>query len=148
MPSGDLGLAPAYGRWLWLLTALFVVRVTAQPLALVIDRPFLPPFDAWHSGVVPYGVLVATQVAIVAVMCLAAWRVSRRRVVPDRRFGLLVLGAGGVYFSSMLLRLILGSTVLSGQPWFARPLPTMFHLVLAGFMLIYGLFHIRHGSHP
>lgn len=140
--------APAYGRWLWLLAALFLVRVAAQPLALVIDRPFVPPFDAWHSGVVPYGVLVAAQVAIVAVMCRTALRMSRRRVVPDRRVGIIALTAGAVYFSGMLVRLVLGTTVLSGQPWFARPLPTAFHLVLAGFMLVYGLFHIRHGSHP
>lgn len=141
------GVAPAYGRWLWLLAALFVARVIAQPLALLIDRPFLPPFDAWHSGVVPYGVLVATQVAIVAVMCRAAWRMSRSRVAPDRRFGVLMLAAGGVYLVIMLLRLVLGATALSEQPWFARPLPTAFHLVLAGFMLVYGYFHSHYGSH-
>jgi hypothetical protein len=50
----------------WLFLALFAVRVVAQPLSLVVHSAVLPPFESWHSGALPYGLLVASQVAILA----------------------------------------------------------------------------------
>jgi hypothetical protein len=58
--------------------------------------------------------------------------------------GLPVLVLAGVYFTSMLARLLLGATILHGQRWFASPLPTFFHLVLAAFLFLYGRFHFRY----
>jgi hypothetical protein len=46
----------------------------------------------------------------------------------------------------MLVRLILGLTVLSGQRWFASPVPTLFHLVLAAYVLLFGHFHYVHAA--
>jgi hypothetical protein len=48
----------------------------------------------------------------------------------------------------MLARLVLGATVLSSQRWFARPLPTIFHIVLATYLLLCGHYHLRFGSTP
>jgi len=55
-----------YAAGLWLFLALFAVRVVAQPLSLVVHSAFLPPFESWHSGALPYGLLIASQVAILA----------------------------------------------------------------------------------
>ena len=46
----------------------------------------------------------------------------------------------------MVVRLMLGLTVLSSHYWFANHLPTFFHLVLASFMLVAGAFHLRHSA--
>jgi hypothetical protein len=35
--------------------------------------------------------------------------------------------------------------VLSERRWFASPLPTFFHLVLATYVALYGWYHLRHG---
>jgi hypothetical protein len=48
-----------------------------------------------------------------------------------------------VYFAVMLWRLILGATILRGHWWFARPLPTVVHLALGAFLLVYGRYHMR-----
>jgi hypothetical protein len=40
--------------------------MVAQPLSLVVHSAFLPPFESWHSGALPYGLLIASQVAILA----------------------------------------------------------------------------------
>jgi len=53
-----------YAAGLWLFLALFAVRVVAQPLSLVVHSAVLPPFESWHSGALPYGLLIASQVAI------------------------------------------------------------------------------------
>lgn len=133
-----------HARWLWLLLALFIVRVIAQPMALLISAPFLPPFESWHSGVLPYPALVAAQLLIIAWFARTAWRFSRGEVTPRYRLGVWMLVFGGVYFATMLVRLVLGVTVLSSNRWFSSVLPTMFHLVLASYLLVYGHYHFRH----
>lgn len=137
--------AQKYAPWLWLLSVLFLFRVVAQPLALVFGSGFLPAFESWHGGVLPYPLLLASQILILLWLAHTARRFSAGAVVPRRRVGVPVLVFAAVYFAAMLLRLILGATMLSGQRWFASPLPTVFHLVLAGFLLLYGYFHYRYG---
>jgi hypothetical protein len=132
-----------HGRWLWLLTALFALRVAAQPLALVVDAPWLPRFEAWHGGVLPYPVLLLSQLAILAWLVRTAWRISTGAAVPRPTVGRLLLGAAGFYGGVMVLRLLLGATMLRDDRWFASPVPTAFHLVLAGYLFLLGRFHLH-----
>jgi hypothetical protein len=138
--------AGQHARWLWLLLALFIARVVAQPIALLTSAPFLPPFESWHSGVLPYPALVAAQLLIIAWFAWTAWRFSNGNVTPSRRLGISMLAFGGIYFATMLVRLVLGLTILSTNRWFSSILPTMFHLVLASYLLVYGHFHFRYGA--
>jgi uncharacterized protein len=135
-----------YAKWLWLLLALFTVRAIAQPIALLTSAPFLPRFESWHSGVLPYPALVGAQLLIIAWLARTAWRFSGRDVIPRYRLGVWMLVLGGVYFATMLVRLVLGLTVLSTNRWFSSALPTTFHLVLASYLLVYGHFHFRYGA--
>jgi hypothetical protein len=137
-----------YARGLWLLLLLFAFRVVAQPLALVVDSDVLPPFESWHSAALPYGVLLAFQAAILMAFGWTAWRFTTGEVRPRRAIGIVALPFGGLYFSLMLLRLLLGLTMLSHVRWFASPLPTVFHLVLATFVMLYGHFHYAHAERP
>ena len=133
-----------YAIGLWLLFLLFACRVVAQPLALVVHHDLLPPFELWHSAAVPYRVLLASQVAILAALVWTAWRFTVGERHPRRTVGAVALTVGGLYFVVMLVRLVLGLTTLSGWRWFASPIPTVFHLVLAAFVLLYGHFHYVH----
>ena len=135
-----------HARCLWACLCLFLIRVIAQPLSLVTGASYLPDFETWHSGALPYGALLTSQILILIVFVYMAWSVSAARITPRRRVGTLVLAGGATYFAAMLARLVLGATVLSNHYWFARPLPTVFHLVLASFLLVYGHFHVRYGS--
>ena len=130
---------------LWLLLALFVVRVLAQPLSLIIDTPLLPRFESWHSGVLPYPALVLAQLLIIAWFAHIAWRFGKGEVVPSYRRGVFFLAFGSVYFVFMLVRLLLGLTIMRDSRWFTSYLPTAFHLVLATWLLTYGHFHLRYG---
>ena len=133
-----------YAWALWLLTGLFAFRVVAQPAALAFDG--LPSFDSWDGGVLPYPVLLVTQFVILGWLVRTAWRFSTGDVVPHRRVGRVALAFGGVYFAVMFLRMLLGATTLSHVRWFASPLPTFFHLVLATYLLLYGYWHLHTAS--
>lgn len=131
-----------YAGALWLLAGLFAFRVVAQPAALLFDR-LLPSFNSWDGGVLPYPVLLATQLVILGWLVHTAWRFSTGNLVPGRRIGRAALAFGGVYFTVMFLRLLLGATALSHVRWFASPLPAFFHLVLATYLLLYGYCHVH-----
>lgn len=136
--------AKNFARWLWLLLALFCFRVAAQ-LAALAEPDFLPHFEAWHSSVVPYWLLLTAQVLIIIIFAWTAWRFTRGEVRAQPGLGWLLVGLGSVYFVVMVVRLVLGLTVYASHPWFGRLLPTVFHLVLASFLLVVGCFHVRVG---
>ena len=133
-----------YAPALWVLLALFAFRVAAQPAALVLPS-VLPPFEMWHSATVPYGLLLGSQLLILIVLGWTAWIFTFDRVSARRGLSVWLLILGSVYFIGMLLRLVLGFTLLRHVPWFASPIPTVFHLVLATFILMVGHFH-RYGD--
>ncbi|PYO37218.1 MAG: hypothetical protein DMD86_03345 [Candidatus Rokuibacteriota bacterium] len=49
------------------LTALFAARVLGQALVAFLDVPLLPPMSAWYSGLLPYPILLPTQLLILYV---------------------------------------------------------------------------------
>lgn len=142
--SPRLATSRRYARWLWLLVGLFAARVLAQPATFVIEASWLPRFESWQGSNLPYPVLLATQLVILALLARIAFRFTIGAVAPRRRTGVWLLSLGGVYFVAMLARLVLGATVLSTNQWLAKPLPTFFHLVLASFVLLAGYYHYRH----
>lgn len=137
----------AHGRWLWLLLGAFLLRVAAQPLALVDGWRWLPPFAAWQSGALPYPVLLAGQLILAAWMASAAAGVAAGRTVPRPALGRRVAVAAALYAAVMVPRLVLGLTVARGHWWLDAPLPTVFHLVLMTFLAVYGHYHLRGTRH-
>lgn len=131
-----------YTLALWGLTLLFGVRILAQPLAQLL--PALPGFDAWHGGVLPYPVLLLSQLAIAAMMVNVNLRLGRGAIMPRPRLGRWLTLLGTLYFAVMLLRLTLGQTLFPGSSWLDRPLPTLFHLVLATWLVLLARYHLRH----
>jgi hypothetical protein len=128
--------------FLQLLTALFALRVAAQLLQYAGPVRFLPPFEAWQGSGLDYPVLLVSQLLILVGMVWGTVAVSRG-TLPRRRVGLWLLGLGGVYFGSMCVRLVLGLTILADVSWVAKPLPALFHLVLASYLLCLGHYHFR-----
>jgi hypothetical protein len=137
----DSSLRP-YTLALWGLTLLFGVRILAQPLTQLL--PALPGFDSWHGGVLPYPILLLSQLAIAAMMINANLQLGRGAIMPRPRLGRWLAMLGTLYFAAMLLRLVLGQTLCSGSSWFDRPLPTVFHLALAAWLLLLARYHLCH----
>jgi len=124
------------------LLLLFIGRVAAQLWQYFWPTDALPPFAQWQSGSLPYSVLVPAQLVIIAVSLWVIAAISRGKLGRYRRTGNALLALGVVYFAFMIFRLIAGFTFLKDVPFFAAPLPTMFHYVLATMLIIVGA-HLR-----
>jgi hypothetical protein len=143
--SESLTTTQNYAKWLWLCAGLFAIRVIAQAISRVFPSEFLPNFESWHGGVLPYPTLLTTQLLILFWLVWTARKISLNCLHPRQRIGMIAMMFASLYFIIMLLRLILGLTILSDHRWFASYLPAFFHLVLAGYLFLYGHFHFRHG---
>jgi hypothetical protein len=106
----------------------------------------LPSFQSWHSATLPYPLLVASQLLILAAQAWVIVAITRGAHHPRKRVGQWLFLLGGLYFGFMLFRLLAGLTLLQHLPWFQARLPTIFHLVLASFLLVLADFHLR--VHP
>jgi hypothetical protein len=125
------------------LLALFCFRVLAQLLQLYIEIPFLPPFEAWQSGAVPYKGLLVSQILIIVFFGWILQRLASGRIRPSRRQGWIFFIIGLIYFLAMAARLFVGLTGLSGHYWFRSYLPTLFHFVISGYLIVVGYFHLQ-----
>ena len=122
---------------LWALLALFVLRVLGQALVAFFGVGFLPPMPAWYSGLVPYEYLLPAQLLIIGVMAKICVDFTRSRgpfFEPRRVFASAWLWFGYVYLAAMIARALL--------VW-DRPIPIVFHWVLAAFVIAVGLSHRR-----
>lgn len=123
--------------WLWIATVLFVLRVLGQMLVILVRPRWLPPVDRWQSGLLPYPVLLLSQLAILAAQVTIAIQAGRGAgwfVEPlQPRVGAALVVLAALYLGGMAYRLSRPSP---------RLIPTMFHCVLASFLLAAGLFHL------
>ncbi len=131
------------GIVLGLLFGLFCLRVIAQLVVYTVDVSFLPPFEAWHSGTMPYGLLAFFQIVILFFMSKTALGFFRKQVRPSKRMGVLISIIGSIYFLAMVLRMTLGLTVYTKSRWFSNYLSTAFHYVLALYLIILGWYHYK-----
>lgn len=122
---------------LWFLFGLFVLRVAGQLLVALFEVPFLPPMPAWYSGLMPYRYLLPSQLVLIVLMAKLCLDFTRRRgffYEPQRWLGTPVLVFGCLYLVAMIARAVL---------LWDRPIPIVFHWVLAAFVLTVGHSHRR-----
>lgn len=119
-----------------LLALVFVGRVTVQLIQWVSPVGLLPEFDRWQSGALPYPALLISQLLIIVAMVVTTAKLSRNGLRLRTRTAYVVRAIGLGYVALMLLRLVAGLTFADGHSWWDARLPTMFHLVLASFILV------------
>lgn len=125
------------------LLLAFCGRVLGQWLQTVTTIRWLPPFEAWQSGLLPYPVLLIFQMAIIAACLSFLWKIMTGRLkrLPGRGAWLRI--AGWVYMAVAIARLVLGLTLIHGLAFFDHKVPATFHLVLAAMVMIWAGFHRR-----
>ena len=143
MPS--IRISRGYAVVLSLLLFAFCLRVCAQLLQAVYSLGFIPSFAAWDSGLLPYGVLLPSQVVIIAVGVNIIANFYRGKAIARGKIGKYSLAFGAVYFSVMFFRLLAGLTFARDWEWLGAEIPPIFHLALASFLLVYGRYHYKYG---
>lgn len=127
---------------LWMLLALFALRVLGQFMVVTGLVPFLPPMDDWQSGLLPYPVLLASQILILGVFATVCVQFSRGKgyfVRPRQWLATPLWIIGWIYAVGMVVRYAaLRRDVI----------PVVFHIVLASFLLVVAHHHRRRWSQP
>lgn len=68
---------------------------------------------------------------------------ARGAPAPNRRAGHFLGTAGGIYMSGSVLRVVIGLLLSHAPIWFSAWISSVFHLVLAAFVLTLAHFHLR-----
>lgn len=140
-------LAPA----LWTLLALFLLRVAAQAFVALAEVPWLPPMAEWHSGLLPYPLLLPTQLAIAALLARVCFEFGHGAgifVRPRRAFATYVWWFGWLYAASMLVRYVMTMALRPEARWSHGTIPIAFHIVLATFTILFAHHHRVALVHP
>lgn len=136
-----------YAVVLWLLASLFLLRVLGQILVASLQVTWLPPMAQWHSGLMPYPMLLPVQVLILMVMMKIGRDFSRGEgffVRPRRLLGRPLVWFSVLYAASMVLRYVVTMALHPERRWFGGTIPIIFHWVLAGYLFVLGRYHLRH----
>ncbi len=134
-----------YAVALMVITLAFFLRVLGQAIVAFGDVTFLPPMEQWQSGLLPYPLLLCSQVVILALQTKASLDIWRDRgYFAARRpcAGLFLRRFSYVYFAVMALRYIVTMAVYPDRRWLSGTIPIFFHFVLAGYLWILGT-HMR-----
>lgn len=129
---------------LWLLTALFAVRVIGQVVVVLHAPSWLPPMDDWN--LVAYRLLLPAQLVILGVMTWIDVSFSTSSGPPVDRaeaFGWALVGFSAVYAGAMAIRYAVRMRRRPGARWFGGTIPIVFHLVLATYLYALGSFHVH-----
>ena len=142
-----VGGSQFHARVLGLLALLFVGRVVVQLIQFLHPVEVLPRFEEWQSGALPYELLVVAQLAIVAGQLRVVGAVSRGERLLRREWRRVISAFAAVYLTVMVFRLIADLTFATGEGWLDARLPTIFHLVLAAWLLLW-VHHESGGLEP
>lgn len=129
-----------------LLAGLFSLRVAGQAVQHWAPQDFLPDFGAFQGSSLPYTVLLIFQLIILGWMARTILRVGRGATTPNRRVGLWLAWFGGLYMAGSILRIVVGLAIPSAPAWFSTWIPALFHVVIAGFVVVAADFHLRHSG--
>jgi hypothetical protein len=124
---------------LWILLLLFTLRVLGQLLVVAAVAPFLPPMEEWQSGLLPYPLLLASQILILGMLATVCVQFSRAQgyfVRRQRWLATPLWAVGWIYAIGMIVRYALLRR---------DAIPVVFHIVLASFLLVVAAHHRRQG---
>jgi hypothetical protein len=139
-------MSARYGPVLALLTLLFFLRVLGQPLVAFLSVSWLPAMEQWHSGLLPYPLLLAIQLFMLVVMIKIAMDISRGTGFFGRQrpgWSHFLVSFSAIYAGAMVFRYVLTMISQPEMRWLGGTIPILFHFVLAGFIFVWGDFHAQ-----
>jgi len=138
-----------YPLLLGTFTVLFILRVSGQVLVGIHEVSFLPPFEQWYSGLLPYPLLLPGQIALIVLMLKIVRDFARGDgyfVDLKPRTGTILKVLSCIYFLSMLVRYVVTMVLHPELRWFTGTIPIWLHMVLAAFIFTVGHYQVGRGS--
>jgi hypothetical protein len=137
-----------YALLLATLTMLFGLRVLGQVIVVLFEPGWLPPFERWYSGLMPYPLLLPTQLIMIAVMIKIVVdfvRGSGFFLRLGAAVGKFLIWSSAVYALGMAARYVITMSLHPELRWFTGTIPIWFHFVLAAFLYILGRYQLVTG---
>ncbi len=131
---------------LGLLAVAFLGRVTGQIMVLLFSLEWLPPLEEWNSGLLPYPLLLFSQLAILGLQGRVSWDLWKGRgFFFDRhpRFGVWLRRFATFYFAVMVARYVIVMALWPERRWFGGTIPIFFHWILASYLFVWSRHHER-----
>ncbi len=132
------------------LACAFFLRVVGQLVVVIWAPPFLPPMAHWQSGLLPYPVLLTSQMLIL----LLQFKVSRDLWhgigffnVRRPRVGKALCWFSYVYFTAMIVRYVITMMLFPERRWFTGTIPIFLHMVLAVYLYLLGRYQFEPDRH-
>ena len=130
---------PARAGLVWLLQGLFALRVLGQIYVGLYQPSWLPGWDEWYSGLMPYPWLLPTQLVMLMAMTALSYdyaRGSGRLLIESVRVRRVVRVFSYLYAGAMALRYVLTMWLAPEMRWLHGTIPIVFHLVLAAYLYL------------
>lgn len=124
---------------------LFAARVLGQFFVAISDGSWLPPFESWYSGLIPYPILLPLQVGLIVLLLKVLADFGRGAgffVELGPRAGLILIRLSCLYALIMLARYIVTMAMYPERRWFGGTIPIWFHFVLAAFLYVLGRYQV------
>jgi hypothetical protein len=123
------------------LCVLFALRVVGQAVQRCLPLSFLPPSDAFQGSGLPYALLLAIQLVLLALMLGVTSRVYGGALRKSARAAHKLGWFGCIYMGGSLARVAIGLVFDQAPAWFTAWIPAAFHVVLAAFVLTLAAYH-------
>ncbi len=122
---------------LWTLQGLFLMRVLGQVYVGLYSPDWLPPWSEWHSGLLPYSLLLPAQLLLLMWMTVISYDNTRRAGqfhVESARMRRRLRWIAALYAGVMLLRYVATMALEPEMRWLHGTIPIAFHFVLAAYI--------------
>ena len=130
-----------YTAFLVVFTVLLYSRVLGQVIVYLYAPRWLPAMDEWQSGLLPYPVLLASQIVVLSFMTIICVDFARQRGFffdPPPRGGAFSLWFSAAYFGGMIFRYVITMMRKPERRWFGGAIPIVFHSFVAAFLWTWG----------
>lgn len=130
--------------YLALFIVLFLLRVAGQILVVLHAPAWLPPMTGENWNLVPYNILLPSQLAVAVLMCFILYAVRFEYGYLGARhatLGAALIATSAIYAGVMALRYVARMARKPDARWFGGAIPIVFHMVLAAFLFTWGLYH-------
>lgn len=144
MPPGICEAEPGDRRYTYVLrclTLLFALRVAAQAVQRWSPVDGLAPFSEFQGSALPYSLLLAIQLLLLALMIAAIVDVEGGPHRRKPRAARVLRWIGCVYMAGSVGRIAVGLTFPDPPVWFTAWIPAIFHVILALFVLTLAAYH-------
>lgn len=122
---------------LWTFQGLFLLRVLGQVYVGLYSPEWLPAWNEWYSGLLPYPLLLPAQLALLMWMTAISYDNSRgagRLHVESARAKRRLRWIAAIYAGIMLVRYIAVMALKPEMRWFHGTIPIFFHWILAAYL--------------